>query len=384
MLTIDGSYGEGGGQVMRTSLALAAIAGRPVRIESIRAGRHKPGLRPQHLTGVRAVARVCGARLEGAKLNSQAVTFVPGSAPRAGTYTFDVAQAAKGGSAGSVSLILQTVLLPLAMAQGTSQLTLRGGTHVAWSPPYDYLKRVYLPVLERMGIRAKVNIQKWGWYPQGGGVVEATIEGGAGYRLQVKGSNSQVGGGAQHATRSTQHAAVENRAVATTTVTGLDLRQRGDLLRARGVSASSNLPKHIRVRQERAALQVLRASGVNARIQVVYAPSKGQGTVVFLWAESENAVAGFTSLGELGKPAEQVAKEAAQDLLAYLQGDAAVDRYLADQLVLPLALAGGPSQFTTEMVTQHLLASAWVVNQFLPGRVRVEGKVGEPGGCWIE
>ena len=377
MLTIDGSYGEGGGQVLRTSLALAAIAGCPVRIEKIRAGRRKPGLRPQHLTGVRAVARVCGARLEGAKLNSRAVTFVPGSAPRAGTYTFDVAQAAKGGSAGSVSLILQTVLLPLAMAQGTSHLTLRGGTHVAWSPPYDYLKRVYLPVLERVGIRAKVNVQKWGWYPKGGGVVEATVNGGAGCRLTVEGSNSQVGGSAQHATE-------EASALAADTLTGLDLHHRGELLRVRGVSASSNLPKHIRVRQERAALQVLRARGVNARIQVVDAPSKGQGTVVFLWAESENAVAGFTSLGEMGKPAEQVAEEATQDLLAYLQGDAAVDRYLADQLVLPLALADGPSHFTTEVVTQHLQTSAWLVNRFLPGRVRVEGKVGAAGGCWIE
>ena len=137
MLTIDGSYGEGGGQVLRTSLALSAITGQPVRVEDIRAGRRKPGLRPQHLTGVRAAAKICDAEVDGAKLNAQSLTFAPRSAPRAGTYTFDVAQAAKGGSAGSVSLILQTVLLPLALAEGTSQLTLRGGTHVAWSPPVD-------------------------------------------------------------------------------------------------------------------------------------------------------------------------------------------------------------------------------------------------------
>lgn len=357
MLTIDGSYGEGGGQVLRTSLALASLTGQPVRIDNIRAGRRKPGLRPQHLTCVRAAARVCQAKVQGAKLNSQAVTFEPGSAPRAGTYTFDVAQAAKGGSAGSVSLILQTVLLPLALAEGTSQLTLRGGTHVAWSPSYDYLKRVYLPVLAHVGIQAKVNIQKWGWYPQGGGVVQATIEG----KAEQKGSPAWKG-----------------------SLSGLNLGCRGELLRVRGVSASSNLPKHIRVRQERAALLALRSNGVNARIQVINAASKGQGTVVFLWAESENAVAGFTSLGELGKPAEKVAEEAAHDLLAYLRGDPATDRYLADQLVLPLALATGPSQFTTEAVTQHLQTSAWVVNQFLPGRVRAEGKLGGPGRCWIE
>ncbi len=349
MLTIDGSYGEGGGQVLRTSLALAAITGQAVHIVNIRAGRRKPGLAPQHLTGVRAAAKVCAAEVEGARLRATELVFVPGSTPQAGRYTFDVAQAAKGGSAGAVSLILQTVLLPLALAEGPSQVTLRGGTHVAWSPPFDYLKRVYLPTLARVGVQAKVNIQKWGWYPIGGGEVEAWVEG--------RGPRAALA--------------------------GLDLRQRGGLLRVRGVSASSNLPKHIRARQERAALQALRSNGVNARIDVVDAPSKGQGTVVFLWAEFENVSAGSTSLGARGKPAERVAEEAADELLAYLHGDAALDRHLADQLVLPLALAGGPSRFTTEEVTRHLLTNAWVVNQFLPGRVRVEGEEGQPGSCAI-
>lgn len=349
MIVIDGSYGEGGGQVLRTSLALSAITGQAVHVEKIRAGRRKPGLRPQHLTGVRAAAKVCDAEVEGGKLNSQVLTFAPRSAPAPGTYTFDVAQVAKGGSAGSVSLILQTVLLPLALAPGTSQLTLRGGTHVAWSPPFDYIKRVYLPTLAQMGIRAKANVRKWGWYPIGGGEVKATVEG--------QGPDAALA--------------------------GLDLRQRGTLLRVRGLSASSNLPKHIRTRQERAALQALRSSGVNARVEVVDAPSKGQGTVVFLWIEFENAVAGFTSLGERGKPAERVAEEAADELLDHLHSDAPLDRYLADQLVLPLALAGSPSQFTTGMVTQHLLTNAWVVNRFFPDRVHVQGEQGQPGLCQI-
>jgi RNA 3'-terminal phosphate cyclase (ATP) len=348
MVTIDGSYGEGGGQVLRTSLALSAITGQAIRIEKIRAGRRKPGLRPQHLTGVRATAKICDAEVEGAGLNSQDLTFLPRSAARAGTYHFDVAQAAKGGSAGSVALILQTVLLPLALAEGISRLTLRGGTHVAWSPPFDYVKRVYLPSLARMGIRAKVNIRKWGWYPIGGGEVNATVEG------QAAGA-----------------------------LTGLDLRQRGTLLRVRGLSASSNLPKHIRTRQERAALQALRSNGVNVRFEVVDAPSKGTGTVVFLWADFENTTVGFTSLGERGKPAERVAEEAASELLDFIRGEAALDRYLADQLVLPMALAASPSQFTTERVTQHLLTNAWVVNQFLPRRVIVEGEEGQPGVCHI-
>jgi RNA 3'-terminal phosphate cyclase (ATP) len=348
MLTIDGSYGEGGGQVLRTSLALSAITGQSVRINKIRAGRRKPGLRPQHLTAVRALAKVCDAELDGARLDAQELTFVPRARPKVGTYTFDVAQVAKGGSAGSVTLLFQAVLLPLALAEGTSQLILRGGTHVAWSPPFDYVKRVYLPTLARMGIRAKVNIRKWGWYPIGGGEVNATVEG------QAAGA-----------------------------LTGLDLRQRGALLRVRGLSASSNLPKHIRTRQERAALQALRSNGVNVRFEVVDAPSKGQGTVVFLWADFENTTAGFTSLGERGKPAERVAEEAANELLDFMHGEAALDRYLADQLVLPMALAESPSQFTTERVTEHLLTNAWVVNQFLPGRVVVEGEAGQPGTCLI-
>jgi RNA 3'-terminal phosphate cyclase (ATP) len=356
MMVIDGSYGEGGGQILRTSLSLSAITGQPVRIEGIRAGRRKPGLMPQHLTAVQAAKRICDAEVEGAKRNSQTLEFHPRSAPQAGTYTFDVAQAAKGGSAGSVSLILQTVLAPLALAEGTSQVTLVGGTHVAWSPPYDYLKRVYLPALARMGITAKVTIKNWGWYPIGGGRIQATIQG------RDSGTPIQI-----------PDAAIANQA----------LLERGALLRARGLSASSNLPKHIRTRQERAALQALRSNGVNVRVDVVDAPSKGQGTIVFLWAEFENTAAGFTALGELGKPAERVAEEAAEQLLEYLRGDAALDRYLADQLVLPLALAAGPSEFTTEAVTGHLLTNAWVVNQFFPGRVHVTGREGESGSCSI-
>jgi RNA 3'-terminal phosphate cyclase (ATP) len=350
MLTIDGSYGEGGGQVLRSCLALSAIMGRPVRIEKIRSGRRKPGLRPQHLTGVRATAKICDAQLEGARLNSQSLSFAPRSVPTASAYTFDVAQAAKGGSAGSVSLILQTVLLPLAHAEGSSELTLRGGTHVAWSPAFDYIKRVYLPTLARMGVQAKVRIRNWGWYPIGGGEVRASVVG--------------KGGEAVFA--------------------GLDLRRRGELLRVRGVSASSNLPKHIRSRQERSALHMLRSHGVNARVDIVDAPSKGQGTVVFLWSTFENALAGFTSLGERGKPAERVAEEAAKDLLEHLGSDAALDPYLADQLVVPMALAAGSSHLITLRVTQHLLTNAWVVNQFLPGCVSVDGWEGKPGEFRIE
>jgi RNA 3'-terminal phosphate cyclase (ATP) len=223
-----------------------------------------------------------------------------------------------------------------------------------------------------MGVGAKANIRKWGWFPVGGGIVEVVIEGGS---ITTVSPDTVENGGNESQS--------PGRAGKRLPLVGLDLRHPGELLRVRGVSVSSNLPKHIRVRQERAALQALRSNGVNARIDVVDAPAQGLGTAVFLWAESENAVAGFTSLGKRGKPAERVAEEAARGLLAYLASGAALDQYLADQLVLPMALAEGGSAFTTQSVTQHLLTSAWVVNQFLPGRVHVEGEEGEPGTCRV-
>ena len=352
ILVIDGSYGEGGGQVLRTALSLAVLLSRPVRLVNIRAGRRKPGLQAQHLTGVRAAARICAADGEGAKLGSRELTFVPRTAPRAGIYTFNVAEARRGGSAGAASLVFQTVLLPLALANGQSRLTIQGGTHVEWSPPFDYLKRVYLPTLARMGVRAKVHLKKWGWYPVGGGEMTAVIEG---------------IGGEEKLRR----------------LNGLTLTERGQLLRVRGLSATSNLPRHIARRQQRRAVQVLRGRGFNPRIEIVdNAPSKGQGTVVFLWADFENVVAGFTSYGRLGKPAEQVAEDACRAFLTYYDSGAALDPHLADQVILPLALARGESAFTTSQITEHLLTNVWVVEQFLGPRFKIEGAKGEAGRVW--
>lgn len=355
ILVIDGSYGEGGGQVLRTTLSLSALLGRAVRLVNIRAGRPRPGLQAQHLTGVRAVARICNAEVDGAKLGSQELTFIPRTAPQAGTYTFDVAEARQGGSAGAASLVFQTVLLPLALADGQSHLTIRGGTHVEWSPPFDYLKRVYLPTLARMGVQAKVHLEKWGWYPVGGGEMTAVIEG-----IGNKGTEGGKGN-----LRGLQ---------------GLTLTERGHLLQVRGLSATSNLPRHIAQRQQRQVLQILRERGFNPRIEVMDdVPSKGQGTVVFLWAEFENVVAGFTAYGRLGKRAEEVAKEACRQFLAYYDSNAALDPHLADQLILPLALAAGESAFTTSQITEHLLTNVWVIERFLGARFKVEGERGKAG-----
>ncbi len=340
MLVIDGAYGEGGGQILRSALSLSALLGWPIRLEKIRARRRQPGLRPQHLTAVRAVAQICDAELEGDALDSRVLSFLPRRPPQSGHYHFDVSDAAKGGSAGAVSLIVQAVLLPLALAAGDSVLTLEGGTHVAWSPPIHYLQQVFLPTLAHLGVQATIKVERWGWYPQGGGQVTCRVEGLDALPTDVP-------------------------------LSPLCLMERGGFRRITGFSATSNLPAHIGQRQRDRAVKLLRSNGFKPEIEIVDAPSPGPGTCVFLRAEFRQAVAGFTGYGRLRKPAEKVAEEAARAFLAYQRSGGAVDRYLADQLILPLALASGASHFTTGKVTDHLHTNAWLVEQFLPVRVEI-------------
>jgi RNA 3'-terminal phosphate cyclase (ATP) len=362
LITIDGSYGEGGGQVLRTSLSLSALLGEAVRIESIRAKRPRPGLQAQHLTGVLAIAQICNAELRGAEMGSQTLTFAPQSPPQAGDYTFDVAEARKGGSAGSTSLVFQTLLLPLAFADGDSHLTLHGGTHVAWSPPSHYLKHVYLPTLARMGIEASVEISQWGWYPIGGGEIKARVKG-QGVRAG-KNATSQVAPAISYPLAS------------------IKLFERGELKRLWGISALSNLPAHIGQRQRRQAEKLLGERGFTPEIEMVDAPSPGQGTVVFLVAEFENVVAGFTSYGARGKRAERVAQEACREFIQYYDSGQALDKHLADQLILPMSLAAGRSDFTTCEMTQHLLTNMWVVQRLVGLKAEVEGKGAFVEGFW--
>ncbi|MBI3360786.1 MAG: RNA 3'-phosphate cyclase [Chloroflexi bacterium] len=357
MIEIDGSFGEGGGQVLRTSLALAALTGQATHIHSIRAGRRNPGLAPQHLTGVLALASVCGAVVEGAKIGSTEAIFRPTSPPVAGTYDFDVTDAAQGGSAGSVTLIFQTLLLPLWAAAGESRVTLRGGTHVAWSPPYHYLERVFLPTVARMGIHAEIALEGWGFYPVGGGAVRALV----GHQSPVIGRQS-----------SDDHSPFAIRT--------LRLVERGALKRVSGIAAATKLPANIPQRIANRATNYLQDNGVKADVQPLRERGAGPGVGLFLTAEFENGVAGFSSLGEKGKPSERVAEEACLDFLAFRgHADAAVDMRLADQLLLPLALADGVSECTTCRVTQHLLTNAHIIRQFIDARIEIAGEEGAPG-----
>lgn len=341
MLSIDGRLGEGGGQVLRTSLSLSALTGRPFRITHLRANRGKPGLRPQHLTAVRAVARLCGAALTGDQLDSQTLEFCPALPPQAGTYEFDVAAATAGGSAGSVMLIFQAALWPLLFGGGPSRLILRGGTHVPMSPPFHYIAHVFRPLVARMGANFDAELQAWGWYPGGGGLVTATI--GPLERL------------------------------AAPAMTHLPVKA------IEGIGAATNLPADIPQRMAGRATNLLRAAGLSPKIRPVRERGAGPGAGLFLWL----AQAGFSALGRKGLPADKVAEAAVAETLAFVDNKAMVDRHLADQILLPLALSHGSTHYTTDHLTLHTITNAELLRRWLDVEIDITGDLGHPAGISV-
>jgi RNA 3'-terminal phosphate cyclase (ATP) len=325
MLTVDGGQGEGGGQIVRTTLSLATALGRPVRLVRIRARRPKPGLRPQHLTVVRALAAVGDARVAGDAVDSTELVFEPRGL-RAGAYRFDV------GTAGAVTLVLQALLLPLVRAAAPSHVTLVGGTHVPLAPVAPYVTEVFLPALAGLGLRAAVHLRRWGFVPAGGGVLEVDV----------------VPGGP-----------LDGLAAETP--------PEGPVV---GLSAVARLPRTIAERQARRAEARLAAAGIPARIAVEEAPDAGgPGTVVLL---AHPGRAGFSALGRRRLPAERVADAAVDALLAWRASGAALDVHLADQVLPFLALARGPSRFTCAAATPHLATVAAVVGALLPAGIAIE------------
>jgi RNA 3'-terminal phosphate cyclase (ATP) len=342
LIVIDGSYGEGGGQILRTSLSLSAILGQSIRIENIRAGRKKPGLQPQHLTAARAVARICSGRLIGGEVGSVTLELHP-KAVEPGDYVFDVSEVKA--SAGSVNLIFQTVLLPLALARKPSRLTIKGGTHVPWSPPANFIDEIYLPAISRMGVRTFYRMIKAGYYPIGGGEVQ-----------------------------------VEILPTDVLCPIRLDERPTGNVT---CFSAVSNLPESIAERQMTEAVSCLGSIGVKTVEVIDEYESPGKGTLVFILFRGDDIRAGSTALGERGKPAEKVAREACNEFIDWWKSGQAVDKHLADQLVVPMSLAAGESGFTTVEITQHLVTNIHTVRQFLPVEVDLIGEEGQPGAVRI-
>lgn len=341
---IDGSYGEGGGQILRTSLSLGAILGREVEINNIRTGRKNPGLSSQHLISAEAVAKITGGELIGAELGSQKIRLIPRNI-KSGEYLFDVAE--KRGSAGSTGMVFQTLAPILAFAKRESIVCIKGGTHTKWSPPIDYIREVFLPVVERTGFIGKIETVEWGWYPKGGGKIKGTIS-------PIKELKS------------------------------LDLIERGSLKSLTGLSVVSNLSLSIVGRQKNRVKMRLKDRGIDININIMKSPSKGKGTFVFILAEFENSLAGFSSLGERGKSAEKVADEAVVQFLAYYDSKACIDPYLSDQLILYMVLASGRSQFTCSKITRHLLTNIRTIQKFLPKGIKVNGKEGERGSVSVK
>jgi len=337
MIEIDGSFGEGGGQILRTALSLSALLGVPFRIFNVRGNRPRAGLRAQHLAAVRAVKAVSGASVEGDALDSKDLRFWP-SHLKGGTWRFDL------GTAGATPLVLQTLLPPLIFARGPSHLLLTGGTHVPISPPFHFFQHIFLPLLSSLDIRASGTIRTYGFYPRGGGEVEA------------------------HLWPHDKGPLIPPSFPEEKTVRAI-----------RGVSAVANLPLSIAERQRDSALTVLEKVPLDTVIETRSVPSPGRGTFLFLETEAAVCSAGFSSIGVRGKRAEEVGSEAAEALSAYLGTKGCLDPHLSDQIVIYLALARGRSAFTTTRITPHLVTNLWVIDRFLDLSYTVEGQVGSPG-----
>ncbi len=323
MVEIDGSYGEGGGQILRTSLTLSVVTGQPIEITRIRAGRSKPGLQPQHLASVRAAASLCAADLDGDSVGSEHLTFAPQSDAAPGAYHFDI------GTAGAAPLVMQTILLPLALADAPSRVTVVGGTHVPHAPTADYVADSYAALLRRHGLEAAFQTSRVGFTPRGGGVFQADIS-------------------------------------PSVSIRPVQLVERGPLRSLAVHVITANLPAEVGQRGADAVRKSLRHLPAEMEIKVRQEVSDGAGAAIVLVAECENGMAGVSALGARGKPMEDVATEACRELKAWWKTGAACDEHLADQLILPMAFVPKTSRWTTARVTEHLRTMLWLVPQFLP------------------
>lgn len=328
MIEIDGTYGEGGGQILRTSIALSAITGMPLTIHNIRGKRSKPGLQAQHLTCVRAAAEICGAKLSGDAVGSVQLKFEPQHSIRAGEYEFDI------GTAGSTTLVAQTVLVPLALADDSSRVTIRGGTHNPMAPTADYLEHVFLPMAAMQGLRASVEIRRFGFYPKGGGEIKISVEPS---KFQPVHFDHTVG---------------ENNLKMTI--------------------ASCGIPQEFKKRAEDHLNRLL-----DEAVEVVDlqqgGPSQGVGLTLIA---SDEMQAGFSSLGERGKRLEKVIEEAVTEYKTWKETGAPVDPHLADQLVLPALFAEGRTSYRVSEVTEHLQTVLWLAEHFLPLHYSLDDEAG--------
>jgi RNA 3'-phosphate cyclase len=342
MIEIDGSYGEGGGQILRTSISLSALTLQPVRITNIRANRPQPGLKKQHLGGIDLTARLVNASVDGLQQGSTEVIFQP-KERRGGEFSFDV------GTAGSISLLLQAALLPAIFAPDPVIFKLRGGTDVNWSPPIDYLREVFARALTKLGPSIEIRQIRRGHYPRGGGEVLCRVT-------------------------PVQH------------LNNIESINFGKLREISGISHCVRLPAHIAKRQATSAIEIIRENlGAEAVIQTEsylmdIDPHLSPGSGIVIWAISENgSVLGADVLGERGKRAEAVGASAALHLVEEISTGKAMDSHLCDMIVPYLAIASGVSEIGVTEITSHLITNIWTVERILGTRIELDGSIGEPG-----
>jgi RNA 3'-terminal phosphate cyclase (ATP) len=324
MLEIDGSYGEGGGQLVRTAVALSAVSGIGIRITKIRKNRRIPGLKQQHLKALETAAKICGAHVSGLFPGSTELTFVPVEM-KGGKYDIDI------GTAGSITLLLQCLMPALPFTKEKVELTIRGGTDVAWAPTTDYLQQVTFKALELLDYAGKLVLKEHGYYPKGGGEVSASFE-----PCKLRGFHFFKEGG-----------------------------------EIRGVSHASNLPAHVPLRQAEAARARLLEAGYSSQIETKSFEAFSTGSGITLWA----GYLGGSALGERGLSAEKVGEQAAEEIISEMRAGASVDVHLADQLIPYMALAGN-SSYTVRELSLHTATNIWVTEQFLDVKFEIEEKEG--------
>lgn len=335
MIEIDGSEGEGGGQILRSALALSILTGKPFKLVNIRARRAKPGLAPQHLASVKAAANISSAVYKGGQIGSAVLHFEPGEC-KGGTYFLGVH------TAGATALILHTVYLPLALRGGVeSKLTITGGTHVAKAPCYHFLEKTWAAYLRRMGIEIRLEMAKPGFYPRGGGEIRAVIR-------------------------------------PCSVVRPLHLTSCPELTTAGGFAAVADLPETISKKMSRRLEHKLSGVGVDADIPREEW-TNGPAAVAAVLFRQAPVPPLFFAIGERGKPAEVVADEAAEEAVNFKKSGCPVDPHSADQIVLPLAFAEGASEYRVSEVTQHLLTNIETVRRFVDREISCDGPVGTPG-----
>lgn len=326
MIIIDGSAGEGGGQILRSSLSMSLLTGKPFRMENIRAGRKNPGLMRQHLTAVNAAAEVADAGVSGNSIGSSLLEFTPGPV-KPGKYSCSI------GSAGSCTLVLQTILPALLTAGDKSEITLEGGTHNPFAPPFDFLEKAYLPLISRMGAKVSAELEFCGFYPAGGG------------KFRVKIEPAQK-------------------------LTAIDILERGEITSRKARSLIAQLPYDIGKRQLGVISSAFGWTGDMLAVEQVK-NSRGPGNVLVVEIQSRNITEVFTGFGEKGVLAETIAAGTADEVKDYLSAGVPVGKHLADQLLIPMAMAGGGS-FRTMSPSRHTMTNIAVLKQFLDVSIEIK------------